>query len=344
VVFEESPPHPNTVVALARNDELLKKVLDEYTQKFGTKPVEFEKFVKQFEAKTEVLQDTAVKKEVSPVVGLTVKFKGREETRFLMESWIRNLVRNFGNFALTEAKLKYEAIRKQEEALDKDLREGETEQARLLAELPLQQKFLAEKMDLLAPAEMRRPTITSLPQLEDSNNMQIVMEQTPAKPPGLLARLSEARLALERAKKGVVKPETSTVAELEIDVQTLDDAITQTQASIGDLQKNVAELQQKLSTVTRDIQVKSQTQRHLHKFLDGVKTVSATYHDWDGTGLPTAGDLRALSEPVLPELRTWPKRTMVAAVAAAAVFFLSLVYLLFARYMREVAEKVSPTG
>jgi len=326
--YDQHQVNPNTVVMLAENPELLRAVYDDFTQKFGRKPGDFEKFVKQFEAKTEILQDTTVRKEVSPVIELTVEFRGREETRFLLESWQRRLIEKFGNFATAEARLRAEKVAAEIAQVESEIRAAEAQQARASAELAFQQKLLAEKMDLLAPAELQKVMPLYQPRMQDASNLQVLIQQPIPKPEGMVSRLARVRLQIEKLKVSGADANSTEVAQLQAEERLLSSSITQLEKEIAELQSQVAALQETLSRATREIDTKMQTRQVMQRYLDGLRTAAASYREWDGTGLPTAGDLRVLSQPVLPELRVWPKRTLVAGIAAVAAFLLTTVWLL----------------
>lgn len=324
---------PATVAVLLKDDELLYAVRDKYVKKFDVAvPPEFEKFVRQFTVKTEVLQDTTVRKELSPVVQLSLQTRGREETRFLMETWTREFIRMFGNYATAEAVEKLNELKDEDARLDKELRGAEAEQADLTARLPVQQKMLAELMDLLAPAEWKQPVVSEVTAAEmhsNLNRMQVSINQPPPKPPGLVAKLAQANLDLTRSRQQNQGNQTSTTTALEREVAALNSTVRETSESICQVQKTVADLQHRLSTATRDVQVKSETQRQLHRYLDKFTVLASFSKD---------GDVRILSQPVMPELRAWPKRTLVGAVAALVALVLAVSAILLLKYLREAAE------
>ncbi len=338
--YDQHQVNPNTVVMLAENPELLRQVYDDFTEKFGRKPGDFEKFVKQFEAKTETLQDTTVKKEVSPVIELSVKYRGREQTRFLLESWQRRLIEKFGNFATLEARLRAEKVAAQVEQIEKEIRAAEAEQARASAELAFQQKLLAEKMDLLAPAELQKVMPLYQPRLQDASNLQVLIQQPIPKPEGMVSRLARVRLQIEKIRASDGDAATTELLQLQAEERLLSSSITQLEKEIAELQSRVAALQETLSRASRAIDSKMQTLQLINKYLDGLRAAAASYREWDGTGLPTAGDLRVLSQPVLPELRVWPKRTLVAGIAAVAAFLLTTVWLLIQNYVSTISRRV----
>jgi uncharacterized protein involved in exopolysaccharide biosynthesis len=332
--------NPAAYMPLLESDEVLHRVRDEYAAKFHRKPT-YEKFVKQFKTKSEVLQDTTVRKDVSPVIHLTVQTPGRDEARFLMESWIRNFIRQFGNVRADGFRRSLEMLRKEDARLDEEMRKTEAERAADSAQLALQEKLLAEKMDFIAPAQPpARPPDSPLSLQYNASNLQVSVQQpAPAKPPGLIARKLEVDIALARARQGIAAHGTSTPAELEIESKTLESFIADVQRSVGELQKTVAELQEKINTATRRIQVLAAMQSELHRRLDRINSVASLYREPVLEGAPEGGDFRVLSNPVTPELRVWPKRTLAAGVAAIAAFVICLCAALLYNYVEEARRR-----
>jgi LPS O-antigen subunit length determinant protein (WzzB/FepE family) len=334
-IFDISPLNPSTVMSLAKNPELLRTVYDEYTAKFGHKPGEFEKFLKQFDIKAEVLQDTTVKKEMSPVLELSVRYRGREETCFLLESWVQNLIRKFGNVGLEEARLRVAAMEEQDRRIETELRSLEQERARLASEIVGERKMLAEALDVLAPSDLpearenaRASAGPTAEGLQFYLNQPLYINQPVPKPEGLLARYLRLQLDIERVRRGGASATTASLQQLALEEDALSATITRIQSNVSLHENSLAEMQQRLSAVIRMISDKVSERARLRDPLDRFRAVAAAYVHWDGKGLPVAGDLRALSQPVMPELRVWPKRTLVAGAAALVAVLLYVSFLL----------------
>ncbi|MGB9691473.1 MAG: hypothetical protein ACPL7D_04835 [Candidatus Sumerlaeaceae bacterium] len=340
-IFDIRPISPMTVAGLAKNPELLRRVYDEYTAKFGNKPGDFEKFVKQFEVASETLQDTTVKKEFSPVLELKVRFRGREQTRFLAESWVRNLVTKFGNVSLEEAQKRADAMGKRDRQLDAELAALDKERAELDSQIVGRRKLLAETLDVLAPAEWPEAPLDAMNARNTPNaaNVLVSVNQPPPKPEGLWSRYLRLQFELERARVGLPLATTATAELLAKEESVLSSTILQLEARIRQLETLLAQTQQRLSTVSRLYDEKQAERQRLRSALDVYRSVAAAYFEWDGKGLPTAGDLRALSAPVMPDVRVWPKRTLVAAGAAFTAVLLTIAILL----VRHMIAGASPS-
>jgi uncharacterized protein involved in exopolysaccharide biosynthesis len=171
------------------------------------------------------------------------------------------------------------------------------------------------------------------PRLQDASNLQVLIQQPIAKPEGMVSRLARVRLQIEKIRSSGADASTTELIQLQAEEHLLSSSITHLEKEISELQSRVAALQETLSRATREIDTKIQTRQVMQRYLDGLRAAAASYREWDGKGLPTAGDLRVLSQPVLPELRVWPKRTLVAGIAAVAAFILTTVWLLIQNYV-----------
>jgi uncharacterized protein involved in exopolysaccharide biosynthesis len=327
---------PSAVAQLLESNELLHHVRDEYTKAFNVAGApEFEKFVRRFKVKTEVLQDTSVRKDISPVIELEVQSDGSSETRFLMDSWIRNFIQKYGNVAADEAASKRDDLLREDARIAKDLQQLETNRAEVRAKLALQGKLLAENLNLLAPAELPRDEINADRLMNtdvDSrtggdSNIRLNIDATP-KPLGLITRLRNVRIDMAKG--------TSASADLQREAAALEAAIQDTQTSIVQLQKTVSELQPEQARLDREVEFQRSIQARLHVSLNRFSVAAALVHPANDSNLAGA-DVRAVSMPVMPELRVWPKRTFVAAGAALAALIIMIVGLLVHGYLQSLA-------
>lgn len=338
-------PNPNTVVRLLESDLLLRRVRDEFIGNFGgtARQMPIEKFSRQFKVKSEVLQDTSVKKEVSPVLDLSVRAQGAEETRFLMDSWLRNFTQLFGNYATMEAVQKRDALLAESEELEKRIEAAEKELMRIEASLPGYQKTLFELINSVAPADppsLSRDSFAQ-PLTEDSQTAARHYTQVNLtvglRPPGLLSRLLNLRVEELMAENGT---STRPLEQVRAEQQSVNSVINDVQTSISHLQNAVAEATAQSSTFRRRIQMMAAYQVELQKHLSQFQIASSLY---DGIRekpdeSPAGADVRVLAGPVTPELKVWPRRTLIALVSGAFAFILSAVTLLALRAIRRAQE------
>lgn len=339
--------YPDTVSQIATSSHLLDKVRIAYKDHFKlSRAPAIEDFVKQFKVKTEVIQDTAVKKEFSPVIELNVQSAGREETRFLMETWLRVLVEDQGNYATEEAKIRWGAAKQTIDAIAIVAGAAEKRQADAAAEMVWLEKQLAEQMNRLAPGELIRPLLPKTQSVNDaasiagSNSISFNVDHTVQNnnangTPGLLARLEDAKLALALAQD---EGDTVSVKKKQKLVELLSADISQTSQSIAELQLRVADSARRVSTSTREVEEARGRMREAHLFADRIEAIGSTHFLGTGAdGLPVAGDIRAIAGPVVPDLRAWPKRTVLSVGVGVACGAFYCLWLLMALWMNALA-------
>lgn len=332
----EDVRHPDAVAVLAKSDYLLNKVRDAYVERFRVPKPVFEDFVKQFKTKTTVLQDTAVKKDFLPIVELTVRASGTEESKFLMDAWTRLLVEDFGNYVADEAKVRLTAAQVEEGLIETEIRESEEQLARTSTELAFAEKILAEKMNLLAPSELRRPLLRQTPGSgteRGGSSMQVSIDQevgASGREPGLMAKLTEARINLALAR---TDGQTSDAQRLQRLTSVLETVAADVAASVTQLQGRVGKLLEEQQAATREVETGRTKLREMHTFSDKLNVIASTYLHQQQKGLSAGGDFQVLTSPVLPDRRVWPKRTLVAAIVAALVFFVAVAAFGFNHYL-----------
>lgn len=322
-VPEGETPNPDTVASLLKSSSVLGKVRDDFVRKFNEEPPPIERFVKAFSIKSTVLQDTTVRKELSPVLQLEVESEGAEQTRFIMESWVRHFIADFGNYMVQEALVKKDAYMQQKDALEQEMLAVSRQMYAVEARLPLIRKNLAEKLDQLSPARLRTSSAE-----EESNTVQFII-QAPRMMPGLLERFSEIRL---RERAGTA----STTAPAEM--RALSMAIQDVNTSVAQIEVEYAETLAEDARLTREMKMLTETRKAIDEAITRFTVASAVYRAPQVEGLPAGGDIRALSMPVLPEQKVWPKRSIAAVIAGIVGVILGIFFVLFRSYMQKLTS------
>lgn len=314
-------PNPDTVASLLKSQSVLGKVRDEFARKFDAEPPPIERFMKGFSIKSTVLQDTTVRKELSPVLQLEVESEGKEQTRFIMESWIRHFIADFGNYMVQEALVKRDAYIQQKNTLEEQMMEVSRRQYAVEARLPFIRKNFAEKLDQLSPARLRTSSAE-----EEANTVQFII-QAPRMMPGLLERYSELQLR-QRAGDG------SSTAPQEMRALAL--SIQDVHTSVAAIQAEYAEALAEDAHLTREMKMLTETRKAIDEAITRFTVASAVYREPAIDGLPAGGDIRALSMPVLPEQKVWPKRSIAALVAGIVGVVLGIFFVLFRSYLQKL--------
>lgn len=332
-------PNPATVASLLQNDALLYQVRRDYVQTFNVEnPPQFEKFVKAFKVRTNILQDTTVKKDLSPVVELEVQYAGTSETRFLMESWMQNFLTRYGSFATGEAASKRQALQFEASRLEGEIQQAVQRRSKLAAELAFQEKVLAELVDLLAPANPSPKASPARQDMADNNagtaaRVNLVLNMA-NKEEGFLARRARLQLELAQAQTALQDASTTPAARLEARLKALSQIIDETATSVSQYQAVVAQTQAALEEADRSIVIKRGTLDRVQQSIDRYTVITSATPSESTAEMPAGSDVRALTMPVTPEKRVWPKRTVAAGSAALAAMVLISLALLVNQYLQ----------
>ncbi len=258
-------------------------------------------------------------------MSLQVEAKGSSETRYIMERWIRNFVSEFGNYTAQEAVIKEEAYLLEKSSLESEIARVERLLAEAEANLPYHRKILAEKLDLLSPSRLtlREPE-------SDKITLDLNM-RSPRMMPGLLERYNEVVLRTRAGDSAL-----TATGELEAIALSIRDA----ESSVTEAQKNLAEAITAQMLTERQLTMLRANQTAINEALSRFTVASAVYKNVQAdSALPAGGDIRALSMPVTPESRVWPKRSISATVAGVAAAILTIFFII----ARNFLTKISPT-
>ncbi len=320
-VPEGQTPNPDTVASMMMSQSVLGKVRDDLVEKYEIEPPPIERFGKAFKVNSTILQDTTVRRELSPVLELTVDGKGPEATRFTMERWTHHFVSDFGNYVVQEATLKRNAYLEEISQVESRMAELTGQRVAIETQLPYLRKIYAEQLELLSSARLRENSRGD----DGSNNASVEVYMPAARmKPGLLERLSELRLQIRSGEA----PTTAAQA-----VAALQASINDTETSIAAIQQEYARAINEDDRLSREILMFEQLRTNLNSALARVSVAAAVQRHGDDNGLPTGGDIRALSMPVTPEARIWPKRTFAAAAAGVAGGVLAVFFVLLSNYI-----------
>lgn len=320
-VPEGQTPNPDTVASMMMSQSVLGKVRDDLVEKYEIEPPPIERFGKAFKVNSTILQDTTVRRELSPVLELTVEGKGPEATRFTMERWTHHFVSDFGNYVVQEATLKRNAYLEEISQVESRMAELTGQRVAIETQLPYLRKIYAEQLELLSSARLRENSRGD----DGSNNASVEVYMPAARmKPGLLERLSELRLQIRSGEA----PTTAAQA-----VAALQASINDTETSIAAIQQEYARAINEDDRLSREILMFEQLRTNLNSALARVSVAAAVQRHGDDNGLPTGGDIRALSMPVTPEARIWPKRTFAAAAAGVAGGVLAVFFVLLSNYI-----------
>lgn len=344
--FDKKGLEPPSFKSMFKADETILFVQNQYNDmvKSGVLKAEdgheefrspLEKYRERFKVESVTEVDTTVITEFSPVMEMSVRGNSRGQAKSLAELWVNHVLNKYGNLVTEEAQFRVDLARRKGEQLSAELGEAVKKREELVAA-----KRLA---DAEVASALRRLTSAPLPEAAtyvDNDilaynvytgpreaNISVDAPVAEAKTPGLLEQ--RAILALE------LKTPTGQVGEgVQAMAQALDAAIAETRAAISAATENAAAVAAKIAEIEVEI----------NRLQYAVRVNSGNAADAEALLSLVAADavsdakystLRVLAQPQLPDLRVWPKRTLIAGIAAAAVFALALVVFCGERYLRE---------
>lgn len=332
---------PLTYKDILLNDGLIRQVRDEFCKTVGiaTKGLPIEKFRDAFEIKSQVVKDTTIKIEYSPVMNLSVDAGSPEHARILMDVWLKTFMKHYGDILARNARYLSRDYGAMAEKLSKQITEKETELYQLRWEIPFKIRQLTSNEMMLAPAqiswEFRGDQRRSYFKYRDFNEVDIAMQEPPISPAmvnGLKEQLIQTELELATAK---AENNAAKIVPLEAKQKTLLEKINQTTAEIVVLQRETAALETKFQTLAREVVAL----RDQYTYLSDLKNhadVDAHSLEFANNGDGTErSDVVILSPPSLAELKSSPKRVLAALLAAVIGFLLTALALILDKFIND---------
>lgn len=317
---ESGPPSPASVAKLLENPMLLEKVKLDYVKEFQYEDeLPIEKFAKQFKTQTEILQDTTVRKDLSPIIKMTVGSVGTSETKFLMDRWIHHTIAEYGSYATQESINKLQILETESTKIEKKLSELEKENAVINSKIPFVKRKLAEQLESLSPARLNSA-------MEPENNIDIRIESNTRE--GLIARKTELEIELKAGTAGSTAPKILA-------------AIIE---KIGEIEKNtivteqeLSKLYEELSRNNRETKTVTESYTALRSNLNKFLPTAALYEINNNDKRPYGTDISLLSSPVMPEKKVWPPRSVLSGIIAVLVTIVNIISLFVLQYFQKIS-------
>ncbi len=366
VLTTSERPVPSFWDALFLSAETLDTVRSQFRERFpkASGLADQNKFIKRFKVKQDILEDTSVRRRLSPALILEVDSYSPQEAQTLAQLWVNEVVKRYGGASYEE----YVYSAKKEKELVDQLIAEEKRLAARQSELEMERVTLSKRVyhsvDVIAPGIV--PETARIAQRDTDRNsyMATVQLTQPVKgvEEGLIERrarlegeLAHAKGALSAVEKtlpssmsgdsGFQNPTWKDLAEkaldlraqvagLEAEIKALDETVKRLEesarldsAALAKVNAEYAEVTSQLENVRRSMM---RAQDELAKHL-----VYARLSEGDilpGAVGPARLDISVMSPPSLPDKRIAPKRTMAAGLAtvagfAIACFLLALFHL-----------------
>jgi len=401
---EREEMKPPTYEVILLSDDLINQVKYGFEAMRNISGIKLEEFRRAFSVETEIVQDTAVKRDYSPVLELSMQAESPQDAKDLMDLWTGLFIENYGNVIPNEALYASQVCEKQIETIEEKLKGLEEQHTQVRWQLPYKIKELTDKENMLSPApveyDFQKP-IHYYYKWRTSQQVEIQV-RAPQLPqgPGLKTRLTE--LDVDIAKREAVKQlmdklldEEKQIVKLEgrpdeaaifrllstklsqeeiqnlleqktysevlnplyislkeiaaINLKELEASraehrvlvgkIATTEKEIAQLQEDVARLDQQYSRLDREVQ----TLRDQYRLISDVKNqadLEAGIYAGSPSDASEAGDVRILAAAALPDMRTYPKKTLTCLIVGVLGFLLSCLLVVLHKYLED-AERLT---
>lgn len=198
---------PPSYEAILMSDDLINQVKKDFESMRNISGIKLEEFRRAFSVKTEIVQDTSVERNYSPVIELAVLANSPRDAKDLMDLWTGLFIQNHGNIIPKEALYASQLHGKQIQAIQEKLKTLEEQYTQVRWQLPYKIKELTDKENMLAPAPVEYDFQKPLhyyykPGASQQVEIQ-VREPQVTQGPGLKRRLAE--LEVDITKREAVK-------------------------------------------------------------------------------------------------------------------------------------------
>lgn len=296
-----------------------------------------EKLRARFRTTSVTTVDTTISTEFSPVIELTFRGSSRGQALAVMQLWSQQVLTRYGNLLNEEAQFLIESSSERTEALRGEAEEIAREKARLEVEKSLVDARLASALRQLtrAPLPKSEPAVGSneiigYNMYSGPRRSSMTIEQIEAgAEPGLWERLTQVELEIAKTSEGTeeadrLAAERARLLEL---IPEVESRIETESERAAELESQIAAAAVELNRLEYAVRLNSTVASQASAMLRAVDPESEKQYERYGT-------LRMLADPVLPNLRVWPKRTLLAALAGGIVFVLTIVVFCFELYLR----------
>jgi len=340
---EREPLTPVTFKALLLNEDLIRKVRNEYRDKLDLIPtaLKLEKFKKSFQVDSEIVQDTTIKMQYSPVMILSTDAGTPENAKLLLEIWLRHFMQRYGDILPREADFYSRYYTEKAEKVQKDLEEKETRFLELKRQIPFKIRQLTTKEWMIFPAPVNfdiRDERRSYYKFRDQNRTEVSVPETANVPEqeGLEQKLMTIDLELAKAEAG---NDATRTAQLQAERKALVNKITELTGDIKKLQKEIADMEKEFETLSREVTGSRDLYQYLIDLRNQYEPDSGALH-FEKANLEERADVMILAEPTLADMRFYPKKTVTCLIAGLIGLLLCTIAVVFDKYMLESSTLV----
>ncbi len=358
---------------LFQSTEVVHAVLRAFRQKYPDRAIPLEFFKRRFEVVTKITEDTGIRRRYSSVIELSTYGNSPEEAQFIMQTWVNEIIERFGDLPGQSLRFYLEYYADNLREVQAKIEHQESEYVKVKWDLHAKMKELIDKENILSPATIPLDLQRSTADVEARSVAQkvdiLVQSQDKTERPGLLTQLADLDIKIAHLEGLLKYAQKSTEAEAAIETKgvseqmmiaeqddfvgtverelagaknertAMEHTISQVKEDIATLQHEVATLELTFEKLGREVEDLREQYDLFSKLKNQVDSI-AGITDYTGEFPPEyRSELRLIAEPIKPELRAYPKRSIFGIVAAIFGFFLSIIIIIVNKYLREIAQR-----
>jgi len=324
---------------LLLNQELIRQVRNEYAKEIGmpAHSMILEMFMEAFQVDSDLVQDTTVRKEYSPVMELAVDADSPPHAQMLMQIWLKQFMKRYGDLLARESDYASRFYSGKAGEVQKALKEKEDRFLVLRRELPFKIRELTSKELLVSPAMVEldyQDTRRSYYKYRDENRIEVNMPEPIQQidMEGLEKKLVDTEIALAEAK---ATNDTELTVSLEAKRKAISGIIEKTRKEIAALQKESADMEKEFSELAREVTSLRDQYQYVMDLKNQAEVEAEGYHYGDKLDSDERSDIIILAKPSLPEKRVYPKKVFSCLIALLAGLVLTALAILFDKFIRE---------
>lgn len=319
------------------NDEVLKGVVDAARAKYGPDfgDEKYEKLKDGFKVRTVTTRDTAVVTTFSPVIELSARGPQPEISKFMVDEWIARAIRVYGTLGAADAIAVAKATSDVAAVKNEELLKAKQAEAAIDYELDRLKVLIDAYSTLFYDENIKSRVTIEVPKTDQEKEEFVEWEENPYRMAGmgLLEQRAQIMFAIAELQPSANEYEKARREKLERRLDKIEFLINETNDNIKKLSEEAARLEgevakQRSLRVAADNALKSLNEMSGFAAADSILIPDAK--DSDHSGM-----LRVLTQPIVPEFRVGPKRSIISIAAGFAMGVFLLLSVIGEAWLRK---------
>ncbi|MBN1900503.1 hypothetical protein JW926_04165 [Candidatus Sumerlaeota bacterium] len=330
---------PVTFKSLLLNEDLLREVRDEYAEisKIHLEKLKLEQFKIAFEVEYEIVQDTTIRKEYSPVMQLSADASTPQNAKALGDIWLKHFIYRYGDLLSREPDYAKNYFYDKARNIQKELEEKENRFLKLRWELPFKIRQLTAKEMLISPANANleyQDQRRSYYKYREESLVNVNTAEPVVIPggEGLEERLIKIDQDLAASKAGSDAARTS---QLEAQKVALEKKIGEIRLEITNLQAETSAMEKEFQILAREVSGLRDLYQYIIDLRNQAEADADALHFDDKEKSRERMDIAILASPSFPEMRVFPKKSLSCLIAGVVGLFLSCFFVALDKFIQE---------